>query len=186
MKTSEIKKLVEAFYNGETTIEEEKLLLSYFQGEDVAEELLKERDLFLDLYKSEPIDVPLHLEAKLDTLIDELAAKETVKVELKPVSKKKYILRWAGSIAAGIAILITAGIYFNKQEKETTAPIAQTIDKTIDKADEQKIKEAQEALVLLSSKFNKGMDQLALVSTNLDKTNEILNKTFNRKKDKES
>ena len=40
MKTSEIKKLVEAFYNGETTIEEEKLLLSYFQGEDVAEELL--------------------------------------------------------------------------------------------------------------------------------------------------
>ena len=59
MKTSEIKKLVEAFYNGETTIEEEKLLLSYFQGEDIAEELLKERDLFLDLYKSEPIDVPL-------------------------------------------------------------------------------------------------------------------------------
>ena len=94
MKTSEIKKLVEAFYNGETTIEEEKLLLSYFQSEDVAEELLKERDLFLDLYKSEPIDVPLHLEAKLGTLIDELAAKETVKVELKPASKKKYILRY--------------------------------------------------------------------------------------------
>ena len=52
MKTSEIKKLVEAFYNGETTIEEEKLLLSYFQGEDVAEELLKEKDLFLNLYQS--------------------------------------------------------------------------------------------------------------------------------------
>ncbi len=184
MKTNEIKKLVEAFYNGETTIEEEKLLLSYFQGEDVAEELLKEKDLFLNLYQSESIDVPLHLEAKLETLIDELAAK--VKVTLKPASKKKYILRWAGSIAAGIAILITAGIYFNKQEKTTMTPIAQTIDKTIDKADEQKIKEAQEALVLLSSKFNKGMDQLALVSTNLDKTNEILNKTFNRKKDKES
>jgi len=184
MNANDIKRLIEAFYNGETTAEEENLLLNYFRGEDVAEELLGERDLFLNLYKSEPVNVPEDLGMKLENLIDELAEKETVKVSLKPQQSKRNMLKWAGSIAAGIAILVTAGLIFNKQDTATVVPTAKT--ETVTEEDEEKIKEAQDALMLLSTKFNKGMDQLASASANLDKTNDILNKTFNRKKDKES
>lgn len=186
MNTDNIKKLIEAFYNGETTAEEELQLLSYFQGEDVAAELLEEKEVFLGMYKSEPVDVPAELESKLNNLIDGLASQETVEVpQVNTVGRRSLWLK-AGSIAAGIAILVTAGVYFNRKADHVTPPIAEGQSGTISKEDEQKIKEAQEALILLSSKFNKGLDQLAVVSENMDKTNEILNKTFNRKKDKES
>lgn len=185
MNTNEIKKLIDAFYNGETSVEEEQLLLNYFNGGDIAEELLEEKEIFLHMYNAEPADVPVGLESKLNNLIDELASKETVKVELKPQSNKRQMWVKIGSIAAGVALLITAGVYFNKKADPVTPPLAQGQTETINAEDEQKIKEAQEALVLLSSKFNEGMDQLAVVETNLDKTNEIINKTFNRKKDKE-
>ena len=182
MNTTEIKKLIDVFYNGETSVEEEQLLLDYFNSENVAEELFEEKELFLHMYNTDPVDVPAGLESKLNNLIDELASEETEKVKLQP--KRKQMWARAGSIAAGVALLISAGVYFNKKANTITPPIAQGGTEIINTEDEQKIKEAQEALVLLSSKFNKGMDQLAVVSTNLDKTNEIINKTFNRKKDK--
>lgn len=185
MNTNEIKKLIADFYNGETSVEEEQLLLDYFNGENVAEELFEEKKIFLQMYDAEPVNVPVGLESKLNNLIDGLASKETGKVELKPQSNKRQMWVRIGSIAAGVALLITAGVYFNKKADPVTPPLAEGQTETVNAEDEQKIKEAQDALVLLSSKFNKGMDQLAVVETNLDKTNEIINKTFNRKKDKE-
>ncbi|NDV93729.1 hypothetical protein D0T84_02195 [Dysgonomonas sp. 521] len=185
MNTYDIKKLIEAFYLGETTAEEELRLLSYFQGEDVADELLDEKEVFLAMYKSETIDVPAGLESKLNNLIDGLASQETTEAPLENTARRRSLWLKAGSIAAGIAILVSAGVYFNSKA-DTTPPIAEGQSGTMSKEDEQKIKEAQEALILLSSKFNKGLDQLAVASENMDKTNEILNKTFNRKKDKES
>lgn len=184
MNVNEIKRLIEAYYNGETTAEEERLLQNYFRGEDVAEELLAEKDLFLNLYKSEPVDIPENLGMKIKALIDELEENENSKIVLNPQQNKRSMLKWVGSIAAGIAMLVTAGLIFNKQNTTDVVTTAQT--ETVNKENEEKIKEAQDALMLLSSKFNKGMDQLASASANLDKTNDILNKTFNRKKDKES
>jgi len=177
MDTGEIKKLIEAFYNGETSAEEEQILFDYFDGENVAEELLDERKIFLQMNEKDNIDIPSGLEARLDSLIDELARAE----ETKKQPKKKQLWAWAGSVAAGIALLIFAGIHFSKEQNPVipTVTVAET-------EDQQKIEEAQKALLLLSSNFNKGVDQLSLVSTNLDKANDILNKTFNRKNDKES
>jgi hypothetical protein len=40
--------------------------------------------------------------------------------------------------------------------------------------------EAQKALLLVSRNFNKGLNQLAMVSQELDKSNQILNKTFKK------
>ncbi len=193
MKTNDIKILLEAFYNGETNAEEERLLMEYFKGEDVAEELKDEQAIFLAMYEAEPVDVPLSLELKLSSLVNELSekeSKETEKVEMKPQTNRRIMWTWIGSAAAGVAILISAGIFFSKST--TTIPGEPVVAQQqpgqpeMSEADKKALKEAEEALILLSSKFNKGVNQLAVVSSNIDKTNEILNKTFNRKKDKES
>ena len=193
MKTNDIKILLEAFYNGETNAEEERLLMEYFKGEDVAEELKDEQAIFLAMYEAEPVDVPLSLELKLSSLVNELSekeSKETEKVEMKPQTNRRIMWTWIGSAAAGVAILISAGIFFSKSETtipgEPVVAQQQSGQPEMSEADKKAVKEAEEALILLSSKFNKGVNQLAVVSSNIDKTNEILNKTFNRKKDKES
>ena len=193
MKTNDIKILLEAFYNGETNAEEERLLMEYFKGEDVAEELKDEQAIFLAMYEAEPVDVPLSLELKLSSLVNELSekeSKETEKVEMKPQTNRRIMWTWIGSAAAGVAILISAGIFFSKSETtipgEPVVAQQQSGQPEMSEADKKAVKEAEDALILLSSKFNKGVNQLAVVSSNIDKTNEILNKTFNRKKDKES
>lgn len=190
MNTSKIKILLEAFYNGETNAEEEQILLAYFKGADVDKELIDEKDIFLAMYQPEPIEVPSSLEEKLNFLIDDLAAKECTLEEKAPQNKKR-MLTWVGSIAAGIAVLVSVSLFFNNKTTETTAPtIAQNQEGTninnLSEADKKALKEAEEAIVLLSSKFNKGVNQLAVVSSNIDKTNEILNKSFNLKKEKKS
>lgn len=194
MKTNDIKILLEAFYNGETSADEDRILMEYFKGEDVAEELKDEQTVFLAMYEAEPVDVPLSLESKLDSLVDELAGKEsteTVKVEMRPQTNRRMMWTWIGSAAAGVAILISAGIFFSKPttaipDEPAVAQQQQLGQTEMSEADKQAVKEAEQALILLSSKFNKGVNQLAVVSSNIEKTNEILNKAFNRKKDKES
>lgn len=184
MNTNEIKKLIDAFYNGETSVEEEQLLLDYFNTEDVAEDLLEEKEIFLHMYNAESVDAPVDLETKLNDLIDELASEEKMVLNIKSQSNKRQMWVRIGSIAAGVALVISTGVYFYKKSDIVTPPLAQGQIENVGAEDKEKIKEAQDALVLLSSKFNKGMDQLAVVSSSLDKPNEIINKTFNRKKDK--
>lgn len=176
MDTSEIKKLIEAFYNGDTTADEEQILFDYFSSEDVAEDLLDEKKIFLQMNEADSINIPSDLELKLDNLIDNLNYEE----EVKQHSKKKHLWIQVGSVAAGVALLIFAGIHFTKEQNEMKPSTA-----NIELDDQQKIEEAQKALILLSTNFNKGLDQVTMVSTNLDKANEILDKTFNRKNNKE-
>ncbi|MBB4036056.1 hypothetical protein GGR21_001957 [Dysgonomonas hofstadii] len=171
MDTGEIKKLIEAFYNGETSPEEEQILSDYFNGKDVSDDLLDEKELFLNMYKNDPIEVPEKLESKLNILIDKLDDEEKIK------QKRKKLWIQVGSIAAGIALLITAGLYFNKGQ-ETINPDKPSLTSQVSVEDQAKIKEAQEALMLLSANFNKGVEQVEFASANLNKANEILNKTF--------
>lgn len=182
MKTDEIKIMLDAFYNGETTAEEEQILLKYFRREDVAEELLDEKEVFLAMYKAEPVNVSPALSSKLESLIDELALEDEQRVEPKTQHTRKHLLRWVGSAAACIAMLISATFYFNNKPDVgdgTTAPDQQAIE-NLSEADKKALKEAEDALILLSSNFNKGVNQLELVSSSLDKSSEILNKTLNR------
>ncbi|MDH6307678.1 hypothetical protein M2451_000127 [Dysgonomonas sp. PFB1-18] len=171
MDTNEIKILLEAFYNGETSQAEEQKLLDYFNSDNVAEELFQEKELFLKLNEPDTINYPQELEFKLNNLIDDLARKESV----KPAQNKQKLWLWAGSAAAGVALLISAGLYINNKTEEVT----NTDITAAAPEDRLKMEEAREALILLSSNFNKGVSQLEIISENIDKTHEILNKTIN-------
>lgn len=178
--TNHIKVLIDAFYNGETSVEQEKYLLNYFENENVAEELLGEKEIFLRMYQAEDIEVPEHLDTKLSNLIDQLAGEEkstTPVYQIKPDRKKMWI--WMSS-AACIIILVAAGFLLNESRNTGRHIVASSEihlkDTYTDPGQAQA--EAEKALILVSSNFNKGIDQLSMVSANLQKTGSILDKSL--------
>lgn len=66
----DIKNLIEKFYSGTTTDAEEKLLKSYFSGNDIADELKSEQKLFLALCPSE-VSIPDDLQERVERRIDQ-------------------------------------------------------------------------------------------------------------------
>ena len=125
---------------------------------------MKTNDVF------DTIEIPADLETRLESLIDRLAEEEKLKK-----SKVHRLHWWVGSVAAGVAILLSIGIFlhFDNQkdlQARTYAPEEQEVARL----------EAEKALVLVSLNFNKGMDQLALAMNEIEKSNNIINKTFKR------
>lgn len=176
MKRINIYNLLDAFYEGKTTPEEENALYHYFNDNAVPDELSAEKDFFLQLYAKNTVKTPIHLSEKMNRLIDELERKE--KTKRSKVNRRRIII----GIAAAIALLLMIFVFVPDSEKadlvtktknDTTPELTET--------DAKKIKEAEDALLLISVKFNKGFGQLNLVSSNLQKTNDIVTKTFTNK-----
>ena len=175
MDINEIKKHIDAFYNGETNKEEEQTLRNYFNSNDVTDELQNEKTLFLQLYENDALEVPPTLEKKLSKTIDRLERQEKEQFIRRKTLKKLWIQ--AVSVAAGVALLISIGLFSNREKIENHVDTAFT---QLSDEDQQKIREAEEALLLLSSTFSKGIEQMVLVSANLDKAITILNNSINR------
>ncbi|GHT55238.1 hypothetical protein FACS189446_6290 [Bacteroidia bacterium] len=116
------------------------------------------------------IKTPAGLESRLETLIDRLD-----KEEKQSKQRVRQIRLWAGSVAASMAVLISAGWYIYSSEKTETADVSQT---AIENDPKVACREAEKALVLVSQNFNKGLSQLAMVSDEMEKTNKTLDKTF--------
>jgi len=110
MKTDDIKKMIEMFYNGDTTIEEEQFLLHYFMKEDVAEELLIEKEYFLHVATLKPLEIPLTFKSKVDILFEDLENTE------KKEDDRKKIWLAVGGAAAIVAILFFVGQNWYKSE----------------------------------------------------------------------
>ena len=175
MEINEIKKHIDAFYNGETNKEEEQTLRNYFNSNDVADELQSEKTLFLQLYENDALEVPPTLEKELTETIDRLERQEKEQFIRRKTLKKLWIQ--AVSVAAGVALLISIGLFSHREnaDSQISTEFAQ-----LSEEDRQKIREAEEALLLLSSTFNIGIEQMALASANLDKAITILNNSINR------
>ena len=114
------------------------------------------------------IEVPENLESLLNTLIDQLDEQETHK-------KRKHLSRiWLGSAAAAIALLLTIGnLYWNKP-----ADNVNTANTSICNNPDLAYEQAAKALMLVSKKFNKGLNQLTLAETKIMKANSVLDKTL--------
>ena len=78
MKVEEIERLLAEFYEGTTTESQEEVLRNYFRTTEVPGHLLKDKEIFLNLCPDadQDIEVPAHLEDKLNLLINEMAEKE--------------------------------------------------------------------------------------------------------------
>ena len=114
METKRIAELLDKYYRGETTLEEERQLKGFFQQEEAPEELQADKDVFL-LYTGlaqQPVDLPEGLEERLSASIGRWQ-KESQRRRpwLRP-----SIRLWSIGIAASLLIAAGMGIYLQKSE----------------------------------------------------------------------
>lgn len=144
MKREELKELLEKYYDGQTSAEEEERLKKYFTGKDILPGFEAEKEIFSHYTVSEIIPVPsVDFEDRIFGNIDDLERKEKNKSV-----KKRYIT----VISAAATILLLVGsyfIFFNREVQEDTFS-----DPQIAYAETMKI------LYEVSVKLNKGTEAL--------------------------
>jgi len=150
MDTRQIKTLLEKYFDGKTTLQDEQTLSDYFMEETIVPELLPFRQQFVllrTLRELEPCNPDF--EHRLARMID--SQHEELRLDRKP----KYFFRLA--VAASIAVLIGISGYLimnNLWHRERD-----TYEDT-----RLAYAEAQKTLLYVSQKMNQGIKPLSAVS----------------------
>ena len=148
-----MKSLLEKYFNGETSIEEEKKILAYFSGNDIDPELLADKEYF-DFLENEKTQ----LLAQED--ISEKIWEAIEKSETKPTISFNQFTRFSKvilAIAAGIVITIVSVtlIKFEYSTKKDNQLFSDTYSDP-----ELAYQEAKKAMLFISEKLNKGTDPM--------------------------
>jgi hypothetical protein len=177
-----IEQLLTAFYNGDTTQEEEALLQEFFHDPDIPENWYADRDLFHALYDSSHIRIPQGLSERLGHRIDKHIKETGATTENKSAQPKiRRLFTGIGSIAA--ALLFLAGIFFFQGEDKTSGKSDAITDTFTDPLEAALV--AERTLTLISLHLNKGLSPLGKVKESMDKTNELLNEKLHFNLNKE-
>lgn len=166
MKTiHDIKYLLNLFYEGETTTEQENELKQYFSQTNIADDLKDDQLIFNSIFETDTneIKVPDTLEQKInDTILDLESKNKVIQIKTKPA-----ILL---PIAAAVTLLFGFGLY-SLNKKTEKAP-------TLSQVEKNDLLKAQQALILLSEQYNKGLNELAQTQEKLSESSETLNKSI--------
>jgi len=158
MKEEDLKKLIEKYYSGDSTGEEERTLRDYFNNDKIFEGYETEKEIFS--YYSSSSEIP---EPSIDFEKKILAAIDTQEMRKESPGIRKYLFP---ALSAAAGLLILAGSYFfftNRSESSDTFK-----DPEIAYAETVKI------LRDISSQLNHG----ALGLEPVGKLNELTNKSF--------
>lgn len=144
MKEEDIKKLLERYYSGETTVEEEDILRDYFLNNDVTEDMTADKLMFTGMYGMLLMDDVAdynEMQKRLVNKIDVLEQNE---------NKKSFspILRYISAAAASVVIIIGISYTLSQGGKES---VPDTFDNP-----QEALAETQKALQLFADAFNKG------------------------------
>ena len=139
--------MLDRFYQGETTLEEEGRLQEYFSSTSVAEEFIPDRDLFRAMDRgNEAIHVPVGLDQKILAGID--------REERKMTRTRRISVFSLSGLAAGLLVVIALYTgYFN----EGGARMA--MEDTYEDPQEA-YEEAKRTLAYVSAKLNTGTGEL--------------------------
>ena len=148
MDTRQIKILLEKYFDGNTTLEEEQRLLGYFTGNIEDPDLMPYRQYFTLLKAGrDPMPVNQEFLVKMETLIDAQKNPESGKI------RSLWLTRVA--VAATLALMIGISVILlsrNKTAKDTyTDP-------------QLAYSEVQRTLLYVSHSINRGMQPLSAVS----------------------
>lgn len=158
MKEEVLKKLIDKYYNGESTEEEERTLRDYFINDNIFEGYEAEKVIFSYYGSSAEIPEPsINFEKRI------LAAIDTQEKRKESPEIRKYLLPLLGA-AAGLLILAGSYFFFTNRSE----PLDTFRDPEIAYAETVKI------LRGISSQLNHGAQGLEPVG----KLNELTNKSF--------
>lgn len=146
----EIRKLLDRFYLGETSLEEENILQDYFSSASIPEELLPDRDLFRSMGTAgDSVAVPEGLNQKILDVIDQQ--------EKKVVRTRRISVFSLSGLAAGLLVVIALYVgYFNA---DTPPRFAQQMNDTYEDPQDA-YEEARRTLAYVSAKLNTGTNEL--------------------------
>lgn len=172
-----IEKLIAAFYEGQTTPQEEKILYDFFSQEDIPGHLLEDKVFFREIGSLQIQEIPPELEKSIDTLIDNLEKDEKRSIPLEQPSKsniKRINWTWVSGIAASLFIILSISIFtYNQEISHKNMVIADTFSDP-----KEAYLETEKALLYVSNKLNKGFEQVESLQKNMDKTNKIIEKNI--------
>lgn len=145
MDFNRIEELLEKYWNGETTLEEEKILRTFFNGGDVPEKWKETASMFQ------------YFEASKGRSLNDVAFDGEILKMVQPKKEGRVARMVYNSmrIAAGLAVVITA-TWFIHNEVKTTIPqeVADTYDDP-----KMAFEETKKALLMISKSFGKAEEQ---------------------------
>ncbi len=156
MKTQEVKYLLQRYFNGESTEEEERSLEAYFQSGEVAEEVSEYAEFFGGISELANISN--------DATIEEDVMDYILENEHREKTKYRSMWKMVTGIAASIIIVLGSFLVYQEQQK----PFDDTF-----KNPEEAYAYATQTLGFISGKYNKGLAELS----NFDKLG-IANKSI--------
>ena len=143
MSTLDIQKLLDKYFEGQTSLEEEARLKQYFQGAHIDPALLPFQPLFQFFESERETGLSPSFESKLMTRI-----KAEKQARIRRMST--YIAR----IAAVAVIILGIAIVFPKLQRPDDAMTAINWEQYEPQTEEEALAEATAALQLLASKLN--------------------------------
>jgi hypothetical protein len=159
-----IEQLLASFYRGDTTVEEEKLIQQFLNFEDLDEKWHTDRDLFRVINDASYIPLPEGFSEKLEKTIDANIQKTTFKPSYRMVFVR------ISSVAA-VALLCISLFFLTQQPKPTH--LADTYADPVEAAHA-----AEQALLLVSAKLNKGLSSMDKMNESINRTNEIISENL--------
>ena len=148
MRTKEIKDILQLYFEGETTLEDERRLEAYFQSGDVAEELKEYAEFFGGISDLTAVAGESTIE---DDVMDYILENEH-----KEKTKYRSMWRVVTGIAASIIIILGGVLMYEQQQK----PFKDTFDDP-----EVAYAYAAHTLKFVGSKYNKGLAELSNFET---------------------
>jgi len=155
MELYKIEELLEKYFQGETSIAEEKELTNYFSSSNVAQHLEQYQPLF----------------GYFSLAKEQINPRELPKLSTKKEVTSKSVW-W--SLAASVVILLGIGMYVYTTN-ETNTSLASNELGTCD-TPEEAFRETQKALALLSGHVNTGIESVQVIQ----EYNESKGKVFNQ------
>jgi hypothetical protein len=164
MDIKEIRKLLQKYYNGETTLKEENRLKKYFvDNPHIDEEFRAEKEQFIMFDKAGKQDIPVEdFEKKLERLIDNQKV-------IYPSFKRNRI--WIRVAAVAASILIIFGVYNSVKYFTGKPEFEDTIEDPY-----MAYEETKNTLLYISEKLNYGtreLDNVSKLSSSVEKLSTV-------------
>ncbi len=158
-KLKHIKELLEKFYEGATSMEEEAELQAYFIEEKVPEELLADKELFVSMASAgQPVEVPADLNEKINIGLSDAERSES--------RSRRISIYSFSALAAGLLIIFSVYIGFLRDDHNNAMT-----QYAIEDPDLAYV-EAKKALEYVSLKWNNATSEL----DNLNQVNKTMEK----------
>lgn len=166
MEIDKIKSLLRDFYDGNTSLEEEEALLRFFKSGKMPENLQEEKVIFLSCYNPDQVEVPAHLDEKMNILIEKNAQAHLNKKAERKIDK----IIWLKCCAVAASFLIIFTIGFKAYETNHDSRMTDTYSNPYDA-----YRETRKALTLISRNLNLGIAQAKKADKEIAKAHHILN-----------